>query len=166
MISEKQSVAGQWRALTRKFTMNNRGLQDHCEKALSGLLRQATILSGMHPTADCNPEPLIRVIVSKAIKIRHRVGEAMISSDYQVVAPQARCIFDAGEMEDAYAPRGKKRRSGPHVMCCVALGLKRVEKVEGQLRSEILVKPEVGLQTLLEDLGLESAGTSGKPPNH
>lgn len=120
----------------------------------------------MCPTADCKPDPLIRIIVSKAMRIRHLIGVAMISSDYQVVAPQPKCIFDAGEMEDAYAPRGKKRRPG-HVMCCVALGLRRVEKVEGQLRCEMLLRPEVGLQTLLADLGLESAGAvDGKPPNN
>ena len=90
----------------------------------------------------------------------------MISSDYQVIPPNSGSIYDAGGMEDASvsAPRGRDRgfESGPHVLCCVALGPKRVEKVEGQLRSEMLVKPGVDLQALLEALGLESVETRGE----
>lgn len=167
MLSEKQSVAGQWRALARKYLVSDEvstRLGDHLAQKLRSLLWQAAILSGMRPTADYDPQTLIRVIIGKVLKIRHLIGEAMISSDYHIIAPQSGTEFDAREMEDVYVPRGKKRPSGPQVMCCVALGLKRVEKVEGRLRSEMLVKPEVGLQTLLADLGLEVAGTRSENP--
>lgn len=168
LFSEKQSVAGQWRALTRRFAAGEASsaqMGAHCESVLPVLLRHAATLSGMRPTANCKLEPLIHIMVSKALKIRRLIGEAMISSNYEVVVPLPETLFNAREMEDVYAPRGNKgRRSGLHVTCCVALGLRRVEKVEGQLRSEMLVKSEVGLQTLLADLGLETASTwSGAP---
>ncbi|KZT65647.1 hypothetical protein DAEQUDRAFT_759245 [Daedalea quercina L-15889] len=158
--SENQSVAGQWRALTRKFAqgeqLSGQQIEGYCGERFVDLLRHVATLSGVH-SLDNDPRQLrtIQIIVAKAVNLRRLIGEAMISSDYEVVVPRSGTAFMPEEMEDAYKPRGKGRRTGMSVLCCTTMGLRRAEKVKGELQRKTLVKPEVGLQTLLEDLGLK-----------
>ncbi|KAH9839846.1 uncharacterized protein C8Q71DRAFT_465102 [Rhodofomes roseus] len=155
---ENQSVAGQWRALTRKFAqdkhINPAQMEEILTRDLAALLQHVMTLSRMSLSTRHNPQPSLHTLIGKALKIRHLVGEAMKSSEYEALLPQPEAAFVPGEMEDAYAPRGAGRRAGLSVMCCVSLGLRRVEKSEEGLRSVTLIKSEVGLQTLLEDLGV------------
>jgi len=108
----------------------------------------------MHPSAESDPWQPIHILVSKAFKIRHLIAEAMKGSEYEILLPPTETAFVAEEMEDIYGDREKERRTGSYVLCCTSLGLRRVENVEGSLRSATLVKPDVGLQTLVDDLGL------------
>ncbi|EPT00709.1 hypothetical protein FOMPIDRAFT_1060244 [Fomitopsis schrenkii] len=155
---ESQSVAGQWRALTRKSAEDkylSRALREgHFKGELTALLVHVATLSGVRFSTTAHARAM-ELMVTKAVKIRHLIGEAMVSSDYEVVVPHAGTSFTTAAMEDVFKPRGSSRRdAGASVLCCTSLGLRRVEKVEGEVRAATLVKSEVGLDTLLEDLGL------------
>ncbi|KAH9924776.1 uncharacterized protein B0H18DRAFT_1119792 [Fomitopsis serialis] len=160
--SENQSVAGQWRALTRKFAqaeqVSARQQEDSYRQKLVTLLQHVAALSRMRTPSERDPRELVQILVSKAFKIRHLIGEAMKSSEYEILLKQPGAAFVAEDMKDVYCPRGKGKRTGLSVLYCASLGLRRVEKVEGGLRSTTLVKPDVGLQTLVEDLGLADGG--------
>ncbi|EPT00713.1 hypothetical protein FOMPIDRAFT_1016335 [Fomitopsis schrenkii] len=158
--SENQSVAGQWRALTRKSAEDRylrRALREgRFEDELTELLVYIATLSGVRFSTTAHAQA-VELMIAKALKIRHLIGEAMISSDYEVVVPPAGTAFTTAGMEDAFKPREVgpgPRGASSFVLCCTSLGLRRVEKVEGELRSTTLVKSDVGLDTLLEDLGL------------
>ncbi|TFY65074.1 hypothetical protein EVJ58_g2218 [Rhodofomes roseus] len=164
--AENQSVAGQWRALTRKFAqvlrLGSQQLEDQCNKGLSEMFWDSVALARMRPSPDSDPKEAIQILARKALKIRHLIGEAMKSSEYEILLPQPGATFMAEDMEDVYSPKeGRRTGSESYVLCCVALGLRRVEKVGEGLRSVTLVKPEVGLQTLLTDLNLAD-GDIGK----
>ncbi|KAH9924774.1 uncharacterized protein B0H18DRAFT_1011140, partial [Fomitopsis serialis] len=156
--AENQSVVGQWRALTRKFAqaehLDAEQLDDSCSRELAKLLRHVVLSSCMRPSAESDPQQPIHILVSKALKIRHLIAEAMKGSEYEILLPRPDTAFVAEEMEDIYGDSKKERRTRSCVLCCVSLGLRRVEKVEGSLRSATLVKPGVGIQTLVDDLCL------------
>lgn len=107
----------------------------------------------------------VKLMVAKALKIRHLIDEAMVSSNYEVVVPCAGDAFTAAEMEDAFKSRGVTRRGTSSVLCFTSLSLRRFEKVQGEVHATTLVKSDVGLNTLLEDLGLSADATNTRMSN-
>ncbi|KAH9839851.1 uncharacterized protein C8Q71DRAFT_465358 [Rhodofomes roseus] len=155
--SENQSVVGQWRALTRTFAQDKldmQQLEDDCNRHLAILILDVLSVARMRPSPGGNPEYALQILVGKALKIRQLIGEALKSSEYEIFLPQPEAAFAAADMEDTYDPRGKGGRTRSHVLCYVALGLRRVEKVKRELQSVTLLKAGVCLQTLLADLDL------------
>ncbi|TFY65070.1 hypothetical protein EVJ58_g2216 [Rhodofomes roseus] len=155
--SENQSVVGQWRALTRTFAQDKldmQQLEDDCNRRLAILILDVLSVARMRPSPGGNPEYALQILVGKALRIRQLIGEALKSSEYEIFLPQPEAAFAAADMEDTYDPRGKGGRTRSHVLCYVAFGLRRVEKVKRELQSVTLLKAGVGLQTLLADLDL------------
>lgn len=102
---------------------------------------------------------ILRVIMRAAMSLRQMVGEDVVGSDYQVFVVQAGEPFAPGTMVDEYAPEKRAERAGVQTLGSLSLGLIRHEGGSAAGSGEkdgvkILVKPQVVLQTIADDLGL------------
>ncbi|KZT11075.1 uncharacterized protein LAESUDRAFT_741366 [Laetiporus sulphureus 93-53] len=165
--SESQIVSGHWRALTRRYSKqrlyNGRDLTEGFSRQLMERLRDILVVSGA--SID---EPLMRggiyskleTITGTALRLQQMMGEQIISHDLEVVSVQVDDVYNAEQMEDMSDVEGlaPDEQRSLHVLCTIALGLRRCTKPSGGLGDELqvttLVKPGVILETLMYDLGL------------
>lgn len=102
----------------------------------------------------------LRILVRTATTLRRMVGEDVVASDYQAFAVEAGVPFAPETMADEYAPAKRANRAGVQVVGSVALGLLRSESgsrvaiSRGKGELKILVKPQVVLETIADDLDL------------
>ncbi|OSX56879.1 hypothetical protein POSPLADRAFT_1037140 [Postia placenta MAD-698-R-SB12] len=159
---ENQSVAGQWRALTRRYAqptpLDAQQFENDHIRRLSVLLSQILQVAGMRESIGQDAQEILQIIVRAALDIRRVTGEVMVSSDYEIPPIAVEDIFNSQEMHDAYREKGIKRATGLRVWCCTTLGLRRVEKLPHGLHQVVLIKPEVALETLMLDLGIMHDG--------
>lgn len=158
--SESQTVAGRWRALTRKYSTSVEDREtSHVQRLLENI---STILAVSRATSwdEKELQESLGIVVHAAVPIRRMVGEDVVGSEYEVFAVKRREPFDPKVMADEYAPQqNEAARSGVLVLCPSALGLRRIDR-EGQSGSrglyelKVLVKPQVVLSTIVDDLGL------------
>ncbi|KZT05467.1 uncharacterized protein LAESUDRAFT_727113 [Laetiporus sulphureus 93-53] len=158
--SESQSVAGRWRALTRKYLpQKSRGGRDWIATFSNGLAAFAScilIVAGGNGHISDQIADCISTIVRTALTLRTMIGEDIIGSDYFLTVGEAGQTFDKATMEDGFATRGKTPKTGARVLCPSELGLRRVER-DGKIAKEVtLVKAKVVVDTFLEELQFEA----------
>lgn len=103
--------------------------------------------------------PSLRILSRAAMTLRQMVGEDVVGCDYEIFVVQAGEPFAPRVMVDEYAPEKRAKRAGVQVVGSLSLGLRREREsgsgnFEGQDAIKILVKPQVILQTIANDLDL------------
>ncbi|KAH9834195.1 uncharacterized protein C8Q71DRAFT_859847 [Rhodofomes roseus] len=163
--SESQSVAGRWRILTRKYVVSSStSIKDWETRHVRQLLEDASTILGASGAISWDNNDLkdgLEIIVHAAMKIRRMVGEDVVRSEYEVFAVKRKANFDPDVMVDEYAsPQKRKKKAGVHVICPLTLGLRRREgenrsgtKGRSEVTVKTLVKPQVVLDTVIDDLG-------------
>ncbi|KAH9912669.1 uncharacterized protein B0H18DRAFT_1126908 [Fomitopsis serialis] len=162
--SEPQAVAGRWRTLTRKYaTSSSTAAKDQETWHVQCLMEDATtILTASRVTSwdESDLRGNFEIIVKAAMQLRRMVGEDVAGSEYEVFVEEQKKPFRPEVMVDEHAPRRKRQdRVGRPVICALTLGLRRTERdnrsgSRGRLEVKTLVKPQVILDTIVDDLGL------------
>ncbi|KAH9912661.1 uncharacterized protein B0H18DRAFT_889513, partial [Fomitopsis serialis] len=162
--SEPQAVAGRWHTLTRKYaTSSSTAVKDEETRHVKRLLEDATTILTVARVASWDKNDLrgaFEIIVKAAMQMRRMVGEDVAGSEYEVFVEEQKKPFRPEVMVDEHAPRRKRQdRVGIPVIRALTLGLRRTERdnrsgSRGRLEVKTLVKPQVILDTIVDDLGL------------
>ncbi|KZT05486.1 uncharacterized protein LAESUDRAFT_681501 [Laetiporus sulphureus 93-53] len=173
LLSESQSVAGRWRALTYKYQPKSDADGHTWEIRLTQSLQ--SLLSTINLVARGNgevPEEVkenLRLIVRTALDLRSMIGEQIVSSNYTMIVGSGGELFAPERMEDVWATGASNVKEGTRVLCPSDLGLQRTEKVDSggddTSVTALLIKPKVVLETLVEELLPGDEGESVPNPN-
>ncbi|KAI0704714.1 hypothetical protein C8Q76DRAFT_820428 [Earliella scabrosa] len=174
---EPQSVSGRWRALTRlhvkelapdahkRQTLAADTLAEHIAHILVvcgvPVPHQPLLAAVMGDFADALHE-----VVRLSLEFQHVTGERIVSRDLCAVYARSGELFDATCMTDEWAdPKARVRVAEKvTVLCTTQLGLLREESrapgvKEGPLESTVLLKPQVVLKSMLDELWREQVET-------
>ncbi|KZT05475.1 uncharacterized protein LAESUDRAFT_760342 [Laetiporus sulphureus 93-53] len=160
LLKECQSVAGRWRALSRKHLrlLNEEdSKEDSLTRFLHEHLSSVLLIAGGSGEVSQKTTESLRVIVRSALNLRHSINERITESEYVVTVGHFDGEFSPEEMEDAFAVKGKATKENERVACAHELGLTRLEAeggTAGVLKEVVLVKPTVVLISLLNELAL------------
>ncbi|KZT69688.1 hypothetical protein DAEQUDRAFT_765271 [Daedalea quercina L-15889] len=161
--SEPIIVATHWRALARKHSMLNQATAEEQEREhVQGMLKHVSAVMEVARVKSWNEKDLhecLHIIARAGLALRRTVGEDVVASEYQVFAAQPDESFAPEVMVDQYAPNKRLQRTGVRVMCTLRLGLRRREREargesKGRVEVKILIKPQVVLETIVQDLDL------------
>ncbi|KAH9917534.1 uncharacterized protein B0H18DRAFT_1123517 [Fomitopsis serialis] len=162
--SESQAVAGRWRTLTRKYATSSSAVaKDQETRHVQRLMEDATTILMVARVVSWDESDLrgtFEIIVKAAMQMRRMIGEDVAGSEYEVFVEEQAKPFQPEVMIDEHAPRRKRQnRVGRPVVCALTLGLRRTERdnrsgSRGRLEVKTLVKPQVILDTIVDDLGL------------
>ncbi|KZT05478.1 uncharacterized protein LAESUDRAFT_727125 [Laetiporus sulphureus 93-53] len=159
---ENQSVAGRWRALTRKYLQPTSSEENHWAanyiQRLTKYVTSILIVAGGDGHVPGHVEESLGVLVRMAIQLRSMIGERTVGSNYSIILVKSNVTFAPAVMEDGFADKIKPAQAGEPVLCPYELGLKRMEKdadTKG-VHEVILVKPKVILASFISELQLNS----------
>ncbi|GJE90678.1 hypothetical protein PsYK624_068220 [Phanerochaete sordida] len=157
---ESQAISARWRVLSRRCAKElARPPADvvaeaaahlleslHCVLRLSGARALGTRKSWGAAFAD-----KARDIVVQSLAVQKAIGEDVASADFQLICPSAAgaALFDESSMEDLNARKRdklRKSRDSSLVLCTTDIGLRRCEKVEGQVNVAVVAKAKVILK--------------------
>ncbi|PCH36690.1 hypothetical protein WOLCODRAFT_109047 [Wolfiporia cocos MD-104 SS10] len=171
-LPKSQTVSGRWRTLARHYVRTvlpeDNEVAGDLSRYLIRYIADVFAVSGLHfegaedalhASISTNHGDRVKTLVESCLKLRHMIGEEMISGDFEVfvVAPGEK--FDEPHAKDDCAdPRaGKPSAMDHHILCTTAMGLQKIVQVgrtgsERALHTTTLLKANVALETLGSEL--------------
>ena len=158
--AEPQSIAGRWRALSRKYVkslLETGEIQtQRLFDTLAGLVADVLVAAGVEgsrqevvATLAREFESLLYDITSLALEFQWTAGERIVSRDFTVYTVEIGSAFSAAGMEREAAGKGRSSSSG--IVAMTALGV-RVERkaggngeVTGEAQAATVLKAKVML---------------------
>ncbi|THG93265.1 hypothetical protein EW026_g7930 [Hermanssonia centrifuga] len=176
--TDAQVVSAKWRSLTRRSLtrVNTNSLSDLTGSLTTEILQRITdvlIISkvdgdyqGVHRSFVQDFEDKVRNVVDLSQSTSKAIGEDVISTDFQIIAPYCGDPFIADSMENEYGGgRGEKGSGGQSemtdsfVLCTTQLGLRRCEKSkivqtegEDEVKTIVLLKTKVALSSMIAEM--------------
>ncbi|KAI0367128.1 hypothetical protein BV20DRAFT_902088, partial [Pilatotrama ljubarskyi] len=166
--NEPQSVAGKWRALSRKhvidLALEHGWRRDMAWRPLGENVADVLLACGA-PNAILDfvlqrYGDALRDLVDTALMFQRTAGEQVVSRDFHVVLVEAGSAFDDGRMVDEWSDPTRRCSSttAQRVVCTTQLGLTftkgagRGEAGAGVTEEAILLKPQVVRESSLEEV--------------
>ncbi|KAF9817074.1 hypothetical protein IEO21_03656 [Rhodonia placenta] len=163
--AETQTVAGRWRALTRRYL--KRGIAAD-GIALSGsytsrlatdcavILEIAGMPRDLRDGIEAKCSSRLSKIVDLALGLQTAIGEDVITCELEILTAKDGAQYDPGSMEDEYRRPGDASEAS-RVLCVIGMGLSRREKVVGRggnarWYDSILLKSKVTSDIILDQL--------------
>ncbi|KAJ7604466.1 hypothetical protein FB45DRAFT_956762 [Roridomyces roridus] len=168
--AQTQSVAGRWRALTHRHVQElihgTPELADYFIDAIVNVLLTAGFKStstapALHELVAERFSERIDALVKLAVGLNRALGVEVTACELKALAAPPGSVFDAETMDSALFDPGEPSPN-LSVLCTLALGLSRADKIDGVWTKRVLLKPTVVLPSDVDELLEQGQSTPTK----